>query len=90
MMHWHDYVIYCEIYVGLNSNAFLIVQSGGSLSSTFMDVAKVAITRAATHDSVAIRAEDKSYSFAHLVSSAWSISNLLHAKFSKTVSLIFG
>ncbi|KAH7651754.1 malonyl-CoA/methylmalonyl-CoA synthetase protein [Dioscorea alata] len=63
---------------------FHSVQSGGSLSSTFMDVAKVAVTRAATHDSVAIRAEDKSYSFAHLVSSAWSISNLLHAKFSKT------
>ncbi|KAM0938566.1 putative oxalate--CoA ligase [Dioscorea sansibarensis] len=65
-------------------HSVMFLQPGGSLFSTFMDVVKVAITRAATHDHVAIRADNRSYSFRHLVSSAWSISNLLHAKFSKT------
>ncbi|KAJ0986057.1 hypothetical protein J5N97_004413 [Dioscorea zingiberensis] len=68
----------------LLQSCFHSVHLAGSLSSTLMDVVKVAVTRAATNDSVAIRAENKSYSFSHLVSSAWNISNLLHTSYSKS------
>lgn len=50
----------------------------GLAANTFMDVVKATLKRASTaHDSVAIRAENNSYSFAQIVSSAWSICNYL-------------
>lgn len=50
----------------------------GPSSHTFMEVAKAALIRAsATHETVVIRAENKSYSHAQIVSSAQNISNLL-------------
>ncbi|KAL0906527.1 hypothetical protein M5K25_025028 [Dendrobium thyrsiflorum] len=50
----------------------------GLSPNTFMDVVKATLKRASTaHDSVAVRAENNSYSFAEIVSSAWSICNHL-------------
>ncbi|XP_020273445.1 malonate--CoA ligase isoform X2 [Asparagus officinalis] len=52
--------------------------AAGSLPCALMDVAKAALNNASTkHESVAIRAENKSYSYAQLISSACKISNLL-------------
>lgn len=48
------------------------MQSGSS-----MKVVKVACQGSGTQDSVAVRSENKSYSYKQLISSAWSISGLL-------------
>lgn len=42
-----------------------------------MKVVKVACQGSETQDSVAVRSENKSYSYKQLISSAWSISGLL-------------
>ncbi|KAK9281571.1 hypothetical protein L1049_004474 [Liquidambar formosana] len=49
-----------------------------SHSGSFMEVVKaVARQGSAARDSIAIRAEQKSYSYTQLISSAWKISSLL-------------
>ncbi|KAJ8465456.1 hypothetical protein OPV22_028008 [Ensete ventricosum] len=48
-------------------------------SGTFMEVVKAALSHVyATQERAAIRAEQKSYGYAHIVASAVNISNLLH------------
>lgn len=42
-----------------------------------MEVVKVACQGSGTPDSVAVRSENKSYSYKQLISSAWTISGLL-------------
>ncbi|XP_024182349.1 malonate--CoA ligase isoform X1 [Rosa chinensis] len=55
-----------------HSRLFSSLQSGSS-----MEAVKVACQGSGTQDSVAIRSDNKSYSYNQLISSAWSISGLL-------------
>lgn len=69
--------------------SFFLLAAAGSLPCALMDVAKAALNNASTkHESVAIRAENKSYSYAQLSSSACKISNLLCSGDFKSVSWI--
>lgn len=66
---------------------YLLLDSTLSGSSTFMDVVKaVAKQGYAARESVAIKADQNSYSYVQLISSAWRISDLLCNGSLKTVS----
>ncbi|KAL5976861.1 hypothetical protein ACLOJK_021196 [Asimina triloba] len=55
-----------------------LVTPTGSSSPAFMEIVKTTVRRgSAASQSIALRAEQKSYSYAQLISSAWRISNLL-------------
>ncbi|KAJ6828511.1 malonate--CoA ligase isoform X1 [Iris pallida] len=64
----------------------LSVKAAGVSPHTFMEVTKAALARAsASHESVAIRAENKSYSYVQLISSSLKISNFLCSEGLKTM-----
>lgn len=55
-----------------------------------MELVKAVVSKGSTTpQSIAIRAEQKSYTYLQLISSAWKISNLLNNADLKTVSLKF-
>ena len=71
-------MIVCSFYIASQSQ-----------SATFMEVFKaIAKQEAAAHGSVAIRADQQSYSYKQLISSAQKISNLLCGNDVKVVSYI--
>lgn len=60
------------------ANSLFIFKSITALQSgSSMEVVTVACQGSGTQDSVAVRSENKSYSYKQLISSAWSISGLL-------------
>ncbi|KAK9923391.1 hypothetical protein M0R45_031813 [Rubus argutus] len=66
------YLTKTDTLLCLHSRLFSALQSGSS-----MEVVTVACQGSGTQDSVAVRSENKSYSYKQLISSAWSISGLL-------------
>ncbi|KAI3671575.1 hypothetical protein L1987_87314 [Smallanthus sonchifolius] len=52
---------------------------------TFMEVVKAIASHGSSHENVALKADDKSYGYSHLVSSAWNISLLLSSHDQKAV-----
>lgn len=78
----------CDFGLYIMKKAFFCDCWAGLSHNTFMDVVKATLKRASTaHDSVAVRAENNSYSFAEIVSSAWSICNHLRNGNFKSVSM---
>lgn len=66
---------------------FCFLSNTLGLSLTFMEVVKDAARRgSASHESIALRVEQQSYSHFQLILSAWRISNLLCNKDFKSVS----
>lgn len=75
----------CQISLNILLTCSLF-HSTASDSGTFMEVVKkVARQGSAARDSVAIRADQQSYSYIQLISSALKISNLLSSSVLKTV-----
>lgn len=71
-------------------NTFACVSHPAVHSRSFMEVVKAAVQQGSTaRDSVAIRADQKSYSYLQLISSAFNISKLLCSEDLKTVSTCF-
>ncbi|KAJ4824003.1 hypothetical protein Tsubulata_033100 [Turnera subulata] len=65
--------------------------SSSSHPTSFMEVVKSVYTQGSTAgDSIAIRADQKSYSYKQLISSAWEISSLLRSSGLKTVDDVKG
>ena len=68
-------------------NVFIAVCFTASHPGTFMELVKKVCRRGTeAADSIAIRAERKSYSYKQLISSAWEISDLLCNSGLETVS----
>lgn len=78
---------FCGRWSSNYGNVFVAVCLAASHPGTFMEVVKKVYRQGtAAADSIAIRAEHKSYSYKQLISSAWEISDLLCNSGLETVS----